>query len=423
MEAMTYEIIDIIEEQRDMRAVQKANTANIGEKDQYGFAFEPGDSISMNVLGFRETAMRLYNEAVETFRVLREYNRHSPVFYQMSAELENIISQLGSVCITKAVIEQQDGKEDRFLSGLSIEWLRQRVAFNFRKCYSSYMESMAYLNFNQKALHLSLRWSALDKRLIATAEKIEKIKNGQLKIELVTKDEKLQAQVEALENQTPPQEQNSAEKNKEAAPSAFAAKGRALSIDKSAVKENTAKASDNAEDSAEIQIREAKPASAVDAISETTPADATPADANPIAEDSSKVNPAAANQLPNVEEPENHENSNPAFGEKSAEKSKNSSATGSEHSSEKQNKSSEEEPTETAKLQDNPSVMETNQEDAKETAVDERNKISEESPDIAFPEDEENLPSVSEEFVRRMSELINSPEFLKWPFPEMIHSE
>ena len=399
MEAMTYEIMNIIDEQRDMRAVQKANAANIGEKDEFGFAYEPGDCISMNILGFRETAMRLFNEAVETFRLLREYNRHSPIFYQMSAELENIIGQLGSVCITKAVIEQQDGKEDPFLKGLTIDWLRQRVAFNFRKCYSSYMESMAYLNFNQKALHLSLRWAALDKRLIATAEKIEKIKDGKLKIELTTKDEKLKTQAEALDNQKPEQVQDPNGKSNDAAPSAFAPKAHAMPIDISAVKENAEKNSDNA---AEIQLKETKASSAaVEASSNEIPTTANPIDAN---------------QNPNAEE---RENTDSQHDEKFGEDSENNS----EISVGKQDKISSERSDEAPEVQNNISDTDPDEEDTEEAEITETKELSEDLPEEPSIEDEETPPCVSEEFVRRMSELINSPEYLKWPFPEILHSE
>ncbi|MBQ6343927.1 MAG: hypothetical protein IJI41_12435 [Anaerolineaceae bacterium] len=399
MEAITYEIMNIIDEQRDMRAVQKANAANIGEKDEFGFVYEPGDCISMNILGFRETAMRLFNEAVETFRLLREYNRHSPIFYQMSAELENIIGQLGSVCITKAVIEQQDGKEDPFLKGLTIDWLRQRVAFNFRKCYSSYMESMAYLNFNQKALHLSLRWAALDKRLIATAEKIEKIKDGKLKIELTTKDEKLKTQAEALDNQKTEQMQDPNVKSNDAAPYAFAPKAHAMPIDISAVKENAEKNSDNA---AEVQLKETKAsAAAVEASS----------DEIPIA-----ANPIEANQNPNAEE---RVNTDSQYDEKFGEDSENNS----EISVGKQDKISSERSDEAPEVQNNLSDTDPDEEDTEETEITETKELSEDLPEEPSIEDEDTPPCVLEEFVRRMSELINSPEYLKWPFPEILHSE
>ena len=374
MEAITYEIMNIIDEQRDMRAVQKANAANIGEKDEFGFVYEPGDCISMNILGFRETAMRLYNEAVETFRLLREYNRHSPIFYQMSAELENIIGQLGSVCITKAVIEQQDGKEDPFLKGLTIDWLRQRVAFNFRKCCSSYMESMAYLNFNQKALHLSLRWAALDKRLIATAEKIEKIKDGKLKIELTTKDEKLKAQAEALENQKTEQVQDPNDKSNGTVPYAFAAKAHAMPIDISAVKENAEKS--------DIESGEK--------FGENS--------------ENSSEKPADVSAEGSVETPEAQNN-----------RSVTETTTEDDNDTEI---------AETRKGQNISSVAEAAPIEDKKAEIAESKEISEELPGEQPPiDDEENLPYVSEEFVRRMSELINSPEYLKWPFPEVIHSE
>ena len=64
------------------------------------------------------------------------------------------------------------------------------------------MESMSYVHFNQTALSLSTRWAALDRRLLATQEKIEKIKAGLIKVDVnVTKDNaKVPADPEAEQN-------------------------------------------------------------------------------------------------------------------------------------------------------------------------------------------------------------------------------
>ena len=39
-----------------------------------------------------------------------------------------------------------------------------------------------------------------------------------------------------------------------------------------------------------------------------------------------------------------------------------------------------------------------------------------------YDEDEENLPYPSEDLVRRMSTLVNSPEYESWPFPLPAYS-
>lgn len=227
MEGINYEIMKMIDEHQQMRARQKANAPKLGEKDSYGFPFEPSDCFGTTTLGFLETAMKMQTQALETFRMLTNINRHSPLFYKMSSELEKLIGQLGSICITKAVIEQHEEQTFPFLNNLTIEWLREKVAFNFRKCYASYMESMSYFNFNHSALSLSTRWAILDKRLLATQEKIEKIKAGLIKVDVSEIKDTAKAPAD------PEAEQKPHEKKDTALPT----EGRALSVDKAAVRE------------------------------------------------------------------------------------------------------------------------------------------------------------------------------------------
>lgn len=190
MEELNNEIMDMVFELQSMHARQKVDAARLGDKDKYGFPFEPFETFSTEPLGFQETAMRLQTESVELYTLMRQVNRHSPLYYQMSSQLEKLLNQLGSACITKAVLEQQ-GQEFHFLDRLTIDSLREKTAFNFRKCYASYMESITTLNYNAEALGLSIRWAALDKRLIATVEKIELIKAGKVKVEVKNPAEKL----------------------------------------------------------------------------------------------------------------------------------------------------------------------------------------------------------------------------------------
>ena len=243
MDELNYEIMHMINEHRVLRSKQAENAQKLGDKDKYGFPFEPDDAISTNKLGFLETAMRLQTEANETFRFLRNINRHSPLFYKMSSELEKLVGQLGSICITKAVIEQQEGQTFPMLGKLTIDWLREKTAFNFRKCYSSYMESIAFLSFNQSALSLSTRWAALDKRLLATQEKIEKIKEGKISIDLKPKDEKVKDQISTAQSQE--QTPGASSDSENTASTAFSPKSHALPIDKSFVPDAELKKFDN----------------------------------------------------------------------------------------------------------------------------------------------------------------------------------
>ena len=330
MEGINYEIMKMIAEHQQMRARQKANAPKLGEKDSYGFPFEPSDCFGTTTLGFLETAMKMQTQALETFRMLTNINRHSPLFYKMSSELEKLIGQLGSVCITQAVIEQREGQTFPTLEKLTIEWLREKVAFNFRKCYASYMESMSYVRFNQTALSLSTRWAALDRRLLATQEKIEKIKAGLIKVDVSEIKDTAKAPAD------PEAEQNSREKKDTALPT----EGRALSVDKAAVRE----------------WDQQKPTETVSATEET----------DIQKEDTSEL-PVEAE--PNPEIPEECKAADPAFDEPDME---------------------EAQPAEEITLKEN---------------------------------DSEELPSVSEELVRQMSEYLTQQEFLKWAYPEYQYAQ
>ena len=184
MEQINMHTMQIVDDLARMRSFRKANADKQPDTDPYGFKYEPFEAFSAEPLGFLETAMRLQTEALELFSAMGTANRHSPLYIRMCSQMEKLIAQLGSCCITKAVIEHEEGEKFGFLTDLTIKRLRKIAGFNFRKCYQSFMESQMLGHFNAATLNLSVRWAALDKRLIATAEKIEKINAGKLKVDL-----------------------------------------------------------------------------------------------------------------------------------------------------------------------------------------------------------------------------------------------
>ena len=81
MEGLNYEIMKMINEFQILRARQEESAAKAGDRDGYGYPFEPSDLFGTTPLGFLETTMRLQTEAAEAFRFLREINRHSPLYH------------------------------------------------------------------------------------------------------------------------------------------------------------------------------------------------------------------------------------------------------------------------------------------------------------------------------------------------------
>ena len=178
MQEMTQDVMQIIEDLQMTRYERKQNGVGEAEKDSYGYPFEPDCAFSTKPLELVETAMRLDIEAMEMFSELSRLNRFSPLYYRLSGQFEKLLRQLGSFCITKAVIEQRENETFELLQDLTIEKLRKMAAFNFRKCFAAFMDSRPRGAYNADAFGFSIRWSALDRRLIATEEKIGKIKSS-----------------------------------------------------------------------------------------------------------------------------------------------------------------------------------------------------------------------------------------------------
>ena len=256
MEQINMHTMQIVDDLARMRSFRKANADKQPDTDPYGFKYEPFEAFSAEPLGFLETAMRLQTEALELFSAMGTANRHSPLYIRMCSQMEKLIAQLGSCCITKAVIEHEAGEKFGFLTDLTIKRLRKITGFNFRKCYQSFMESQTLGHYNAATLNLSVRWAALDKRLIATAEKIEKINAGKVKVDLSESKEPDNSETK---------ESDKAEQNAE--PASFAGKSHSFSIDKAMVRQNTTAKTEDVQPE-EISVPEV---SACEAAPDTNP--------------------------------------------------------------------------------------------------------------------------------------------------------
>ena len=411
MNEMTIETMDIIDGVRAMRKLQKESASKFGDKDKYGYEFEYSDSFGTDTLKFQETAMMLEVEANETFRIMREINRHSPLYFRMCAQLEKLISQLGSVCITKAVKEQQEGDTFKLLERMTIPRLREMTAFNFRKCYQSFMESQATLMYNANALDFSIRWSALDKRLLATEEKIEKIKAGKLKIEISTPQEKLAEQLKDQDETAvdmsaagkPVAESAPDPVKKPETPAAFVSKGRAISVDKSSFGITTQTGAHGGLEPCVAQLGEAPALNPIERSSYYT---------EQVASVSSCASPVSKKDHADLNEDQSAAEAVAAVGNAQPEQ-------------------------ESDELNQLPAAVKTeeNKASAEFSAVEDIHSEAEnddfsvedpdEVPDVESAEGdeyetdaEEDLPFVSEELVRRMSAFVNSQEFLRLQIPE-----
>ena len=151
--------------------------------DNYGFPFEPEGIYNSTMLDFEEVAEALWGLILQTHYCATRYHRLSPNYTLLMQILEKHIRQMGSYCITQAVLEQS-GREFKLIKGAELKELCGMVSLHFRKCCRAY--NTIYSKDQCQDLNMMkwiFRWAALFERLKATQEKIDKIKSGKLKIE------------------------------------------------------------------------------------------------------------------------------------------------------------------------------------------------------------------------------------------------
>ena len=157
--------------------------------DDFGFPFEPEGMYNSAPIEFEEITKVLWTVLNNLNHAAIRYNRLSPYYPMLMQQLEKNIKHMGSLCITKVVLEQ-GGQEFPALSSVTIEELYKMVSVQFRKCCGAY-------NDFQKEDHMQemsiitwlLRWAALSERLKSTQEKINRIKSGEVKVETLLKRE------------------------------------------------------------------------------------------------------------------------------------------------------------------------------------------------------------------------------------------
>ena len=148
--------------------------------DPFGLPFEPMDEFSDAPLEFEELTETLWNILNDTYVISVKYNRHSPYYLKLCSHLEKDIKQLGSLCVTKAVLEQKDLSFPK-LEGLTVKELYAMVSLHFRKCSQAFQDDReAGKGYDMEMLDWICRWALLAERLKATEDKIQKIRSGKI---------------------------------------------------------------------------------------------------------------------------------------------------------------------------------------------------------------------------------------------------
>ena len=136
---------------------------------------------------FEQTALLLWDDTQKVYVNACTANRFSENYLLFCDQLEKNIKQLGSFCLTKAVLEQ-NGMSFPKLSQMTIRELAGMVGFHLRKAHAAlegiyrdnHILGMTYLNWE-------FRWAGLDNRLRATEVKIQGIKEGKINTESMLK--------------------------------------------------------------------------------------------------------------------------------------------------------------------------------------------------------------------------------------------
>ena len=139
---------------------------------------------------FEERSRMLWDDTQKLYYHACKANRFSENYLKYSEELEKSIRQMGSVCITKAALEQK-GLEFKSLAELGVEELVRMSSYHLRKAHAA-LEGIYKDNnlLGLSYLKQEFRWDALISRLLSTEAKIQKIKDGKLNVDdLLKQDE------------------------------------------------------------------------------------------------------------------------------------------------------------------------------------------------------------------------------------------
>ena len=134
-------------------------------------------------LKFEDTALALWDDTQMVYYHACIANRFSENYLIFCNQLEKNIKQLGTFCLTKAVLEQKDIDLAK-LKDMTIHELVCMVSFHFRKAHAA-LEGIYRDNnvLGMTYLDWEFRWVVLCNRLKATEVKIQKIKEGKINVD------------------------------------------------------------------------------------------------------------------------------------------------------------------------------------------------------------------------------------------------
>lgn len=152
---------------------------------------ESADEFSMAPYEFEESAIILWEDLQLTYHHACTANRFIEDYLKLCGRLEKNIKQIGSLCITKAVLEQ-NGLVFPDLRKMNVAELLGMVSFHLRKCHAAFRTIYQQNDFlGMSYLNWEFRWVELGNRLKATDVKIQNILSGKVNAENILKREEV----------------------------------------------------------------------------------------------------------------------------------------------------------------------------------------------------------------------------------------
>ncbi len=151
--------------------ISETDASSVSDDD--GLPFEPADAFSTDPVDFIEMSERLMGKVENIFDLTRIYNRHSAKYLKACALLERGIKRLGSLCVTKYAMEENDSVQFPELKQLTTQKLYRMASFNFRKLDTALTEKLEKGNdLYPELTDMVFRYFNLLQRLRATERNI-----------------------------------------------------------------------------------------------------------------------------------------------------------------------------------------------------------------------------------------------------------
>ena len=155
------------------------------------FPPESCEEFSTSPFSFQESTKMLWEDTQLTYQHACTANRFTDNYLNLCGRLEKNIKQLGSLCVTKAVLEQR-GLSFPDLAGMEINELIGMVSYHLRKCHAAFRSIYQFNQFfGMSYLNWEFRWVELGNRLRSTDVKIQNILAGKVNIKAILQRENL----------------------------------------------------------------------------------------------------------------------------------------------------------------------------------------------------------------------------------------